>query len=133
MKLEDQVVSLELAKKLKELGFKQESIFIWIGKKPKTINDKIQYDIRLAEDWVKEALFDYVPAYTPAELGEMLTEEIETKEVSRFLIIEICIQQRWEIKYCNSRDCFSCFQAETLADAIAETLIYLKENNLIIN
>ena len=29
MKLEDQVVSLELAKKLKELGVKQESLFYW--------------------------------------------------------------------------------------------------------
>lgn len=29
MKLESQVVSLELAKKLKELGVKQESLFQW--------------------------------------------------------------------------------------------------------
>ena len=29
MKLEDQVCSLELAKKLKELGVKQDSLFYW--------------------------------------------------------------------------------------------------------
>jgi len=29
MRIENQVVSLELAKKLKELGIKQESIFVW--------------------------------------------------------------------------------------------------------
>ena len=29
MKLENQVVSLELAKKLKELGFEQKSLFYW--------------------------------------------------------------------------------------------------------
>jgi hypothetical protein len=31
MPLENQVVSLELAKKLKELGMKQESLFYWCG------------------------------------------------------------------------------------------------------
>ena len=31
MKLESQVVSLELAKKLKELGVKQESLFYWLS------------------------------------------------------------------------------------------------------
>ena len=31
MKLEQQVVSLELAKKLKELGVKQDSLFYWWG------------------------------------------------------------------------------------------------------
>ena len=33
MKLEDQCISLELAKRLKELGAKQESLFYWIHRR----------------------------------------------------------------------------------------------------
>ena len=32
MKLENQVVSLEIAKSLKELGVKQESLFYWVSR-----------------------------------------------------------------------------------------------------
>jgi len=59
MKLENQVVSLELAKKLKELGFKQESLFWW----------------RVWNDGRAEA--DYLGGYTPKELGENKEMEFE--------------------------------------------------------
>lgn len=59
MKLENQVCSLELAKRLKELGVKQESYFYWdktpmllIGQRPEK--------------------FGCISAFTVAELGEML-------------------------------------------------------------
>lgn len=65
MKLEDQVVSLELAKKLRELGVRQESEFYWeelpIGTKLFPSDD----DVRM---------WPWCAAFTVAELGEMLPE-----------------------------------------------------------
>lgn len=67
MKLEDQVTSLELSKKLKEIGVKQESLFYWVDN----------------EKWSDECQLEYIPelefprdensisAFTVAELGEL--------------------------------------------------------------
>ena len=66
MKLEDQCISLELAKRLKELGVKQESIFVHL-------------DCGVGKDiWLySQAVHCYKPhemtsAFTAGELGEML-------------------------------------------------------------
>jgi hypothetical protein len=71
MELNKQVVSLELAQKLKELGVKQESLFYWAEVKEQ---NKVPYfgifkgSIRAGEP------MEYVaPAYTVAELGELKT------------------------------------------------------------
>lgn len=69
MRLEDQVCSLELAKKLKELGVKQEGAFYWIGKLPFDGLGKRYYELErgfLPND------DDVCSAFTVAELGEML-------------------------------------------------------------
>ena len=70
MKLEAQCVSLELAKKLKELGVKQESLFYWAtwweqGYRILTKESLIQNGSRT------DALAVYA-AFTVAEMGEML-------------------------------------------------------------
>jgi len=67
MKLEQQVCSLELAKKLKELGVKQDSLFHW-----KTNFGMVVFnysDLLLSEG-------NYCSAFTVAELGEMLLKEV---------------------------------------------------------
>src|SRR5258706_5692321 len=63
MKLEDQIVSLELAKRLKEFGVKQESLFYWF------INQLV-YMCDLSK-WEKSKKYIF-SAFTVAELGEML-------------------------------------------------------------
>lgn len=65
MKLEDQVVSLELAKKLKELGIKQESYILWkkYEGKPYLVADISA----LNSEGTMEA-----SAFTVAELGMIL-------------------------------------------------------------
>jgi len=71
MKLEKQVCSLKLAKKLKKLGVKQESYFAWAevnqgGKEWK-------YQI-IKNDFQTET--EYISAFTVAELGEMLPDNL---------------------------------------------------------
>jgi len=83
MNIEQQVVSLELAKKMKKLGFEQESIYHYC-------HGHIMYDLGgdgLFEECTNEALLDEgdlychtaelvcedtLPAYTVAELGEFI-------------------------------------------------------------
>jgi hypothetical protein len=116
MKLENQVCSLELAKRLKELGVKQESLFYhdntlkkvaWTGN---IYLAPVDFGMR------------YVSAFTVAELGEMLKKyEME------------CIwfeeQEQWGCY--QTCDGYEPHYADTEADARARMLIYLLENGLL--
>ena len=79
MKLNKQVCSLDLAKRLKELGVKQGSAFYWM----ETQSEKPYLYLRQEEP--KNTIgCEYASAFTVAELGEMLPKfltnhhEIET-------------------------------------------------------
>ena len=68
MNLEDQVCSLELAQKLKELGFKQESLFYWVKlSEKKSKLKKREWGLANEGEFLKKC--DYISAYTVAELG----------------------------------------------------------------
>lgn len=142
MKLEQQVTSLELSKRLKELGVKQESLFYWhnysltaygwskwnFNKNDwyitdesyiKEINDSNGYTSSIP----KEA--EEYSAYTVAELGEMLPSYFAShnrgfKDMGDWLCFD-----NGENKPDISQ------RAETEADARAKCLIYLLENNLL--
>ena len=91
MNLEDQVCSLELAKKLKELGVKQESIFWWI----EFVNG---WELRFATFKVP-TLNDVISAFTVAELGEGLPDECvsyyaDTEANARALMLIYLIENR---------------------------------------
>lgn len=139
MKLENQVVSLELAKKMKELGFKQESFWkhcLFIGKKLKIkewhISPPVGYSkIKLPSGKTHNYIIEEnCSAYTVAELGDMLPEVICHKD-NKNSFLEICkIREEWHIEYV--KDGIIVFKKKgTEADARAKMLIYLKENNLI--
>lgn len=66
MKLEDQVVSLGLAKELKELGVEQDSVWIWL-KNPCRDSG---YECTLS--WNSDPYLENYSAPTVAELGKML-------------------------------------------------------------
>ena len=63
MKLEDQVCSFELSKRLKALGVKQESLFRW--------TDDINVKPYVVYNRSKNFSYHY-SAFTVAELGEMI-------------------------------------------------------------
>jgi len=79
MKFQDQVCSLELAQKLKELGAKQDSLFYYVP------SDVLGYTIQLyAEARQSSAEKSLVfSAYTVAELGTMLPQTITAETITK--------------------------------------------------
>jgi len=71
MKLEDQIVSRELSKRMEELGFPQESLFYWdrLSDCPDGRKDWRLRDIRFKDSSRFEERYS---AYTTAELGEFI-------------------------------------------------------------
>jgi hypothetical protein len=134
------VVSLELAKQLKELGFEQDSLFYWV----ECINDelpcfKVPHISSL--DKVDDDDLIICSAYTVAELGEMLPASVITET----LINKKSDGAKWfamkyddelnkdgskKMEYVNELG-DNKFRARYEADARAKMLIYLKKNNLI--
>lgn len=125
MPLEKQVASLELSKKLKELGMKQHdsAVFEW---RPyaKGSSAEGEYYLVLVPRRDGYGIYDSngSAAFTVAELGEMLPYA----GLGAYLIA------------CKGRDDWSCAYglqktifSGTEANARAKMLIYLIENNLI--
>lgn len=124
MKLEQQVTSLELSKKLKELGLPQTAHFGHIA--------------GCIMAFPETTLID-CSAFSVAELGEILPPYIFEAEHGHFhqLQSQKTEEGEWEVFYIyhwHETDHFigeDVFQAETEADARAKMLIYLIENKLI--
>jgi hypothetical protein len=137
MNLELQVVSLELAKKLKELKVKQDSIFYW-EKCPDynkfVISCSIYHDIMTSE-WTDCHILqkqENYSAFTACELGEFLPYEINLCSLIITKDWDI-----WEIQYNDSDYPREKIVARSfdnnLANAMAKMLIYLLEQGLIKN
>lgn len=109
---EKYVVSPELAKQMKELGFPQESDFYWVGKEE----------------------VGYVAAYHVGELGEMMGERFLTKSHvgSGTKKLHWGVYSTYEEDVVNVELLYSHgYTSDTEADARASMLIYLAQNNLI--
>lgn len=129
MKLEAQVVSLDLAKKLKALNVKQESYFTWCinsGKSELLHN----HSVALA---VRDKLHDFegnYAAFTVAELGEMLPKRMGPK--LSHLVFRAGAESdgmKWMVYYSDSKSQIET--ANTEADARAKMLEYLIVNKLV--
>ena len=114
MKLKDQVCSLELAKQLKKLGVKQESLYHW----DQQFGDWLLVTDRNLADHNRH--YD-CSAFTVAELGEMM--EFNSCTVKTINGYE-------GLTNLNKIVMTTGIIEESEADARAKTLIYLKENNL---
>lgn len=110
MKLEDQLCSLESAKRLKELGCPQESLFYYVFVWGSCVIVRIEVMKNFEDNEV-------LSAYTVAELGEMLPEGYLWR----------CIKDdksgKWRFA---SRELL-----ETEAEARAKMLIHLIENGIV--
>lgn len=125
MKLENQVTSLELSKRLKELGVKQDGIFWWVQHKnpveDQTPRVEIGYD---AYEHVYKIL---VSAFTVSELGEMLKSLYIGKEAPGKIIFPEYMPSI--DKWCSYL--YGNIEEKTEADARTKILIYLIENKFI--
>lgn len=122
MKLEDQVVSLELAKRLKELGITTESLYSWVywPNASEANKDAKPTLVLSTSEMTKGDRASVAPAFTVAELGEMLPDDYASLKVSA---------TKW---WCGTREDVGTAQSDRKeADARAKMLIYLLENNLL--
>lgn len=124
MKIEDQVVSFELSKKLKKLGIKQKSIYYWVD-----INDDDKPEPILFE---REGLYstnnseNCYSAFTVAELGEMLPATLECYDNPYDPCEGIHIETGRERNgnwICNDGDYYAKDKSE--ANARAKMMVYL--------
>lgn len=116
MKAEEQVISLNLAQKLKELGVPQESLFYWCK----------EARIYAAKPWIIVPKDDagignskVASAFTVAELGELTKGVTETYYSTTW--------EKWACGMRNTEDHCPIFFEATEADARAKMLIDLKE------
>lgn len=119
MKLEDQVVSLELAKKLKELGVKQDSLWFWTWAE---WNKEVEW-VLILEDKRAGLKKETFSAFTVAELGEMLPEGYRSYYYNGHPS-----GGNW---MCNDGEILGVADANTEADARAKMLIYLIKEGII--
>ena len=136
MKLEEQVTSLELSKKLKKLGVKQLSEFYW---RVPVVEDKPQ------KGWFVTGFidpnFDYgccggkhkdTSAFTVSELGDILPKNIisffrrdNDEWVCNLHYLSECADENGDYKHYGKQ-----ITDKTEADSRAKMLIYLLENKL---
>jgi len=124
MKISEQVVSLELAKEMKELGLPQDSFWSWqIHKKWKTK----QLILSMAK--TKPEIFDFYSAPTVSEIGERLPNLITIHNGAG------AKNNMWCIIYDESYKTYNGVNqleySNNFADAMAKMWIYLKKEGLL--
>lgn len=148
MNLSDQVCSLKTAKRLKELGVRQESLFFYQNQPYDDGEDEMNIlitEVRhenngnsIMNTYDKEEFEDQptYSAFTVAELGEMLPFQIKVKGKSYYYSVgQISpanqYMPRHEVNYSYGDECIYLEREDTEANARAKMLIYLLENKLI--
>lgn len=133
MKLENQVTSLELSQKLKELGVKQNSIFNWYYRSG--FEEPHHHQVLSTRESMHHGddLNVNCSAFTVAELGNLLPSYILINGLPKFLYCWKDDAGAWRIHYAQWGEMTDFFvdKCETEADARAKCLIYLIENKLI--
>jgi hypothetical protein len=124
MRLEDQVCSLELAKRLKVLGVSAPSLFAW-SKEGEIENSSFH-----PQPEEKNGYDNRIAAFTVAELGEMLPDHFD-KDHWQYDLSCWKEEDGWRIHYGRVGMLYHQIEEPTEADARAKMLIYLIEEKLI--
>lgn len=124
MKLEQQVTSLGLSKRLKERGVPQEAIWQWV--KLSMGDEPERWDLVFVGNLAKPTGDEMCATFTVAELGEIL---LRTKAVRDELGYRLFVDYRGKI-VCGWDSCID-FSADTEAEARGLMLEYLIKNNLL--
>ena len=142
MKLENQVTNLELSKKLKDIGVKQESVWYWYEAtklaSAKNEMQEIKYWTLARSPLMAKEIYS---AFTVAKLGERLPNYVSTSNCGGGRNAErvdylVCSNQNsreaWIAKDTKEVNWVS-FRDRNEANARAKLLIYILENKLITN
>jgi hypothetical protein len=131
MKLEQQVCSLDLAKRLKELGVKQESYAFWNARPNDPPVVLAGYELGAFNSLNTPKRSRIASAFTVAELGEIMKNLDGIYITSNFDsdegLVWVCQINYWR----NERTIGQTESADTEADARAKMLCYLLKNKLI--
>lgn len=145
MNIEHQVASLELSKRLKELGVKQESYVWWAD----TEADRSMWNLITHNDRLLMERHEEVAAFTVAELGEMLpisvcdppgADELDPgMEEKKTYYLFFRIGNEWNKPLVQLGDVHEGVRtkwyyeaiADTEADARAKMLIHLIEKGIV--
>jgi hypothetical protein len=135
MQIHEQVCSIDNAKRLRELGVKQEGLYRWIEiEHCMKFNEETQkYECIETRTFLNDGWYNYQPeiiidkwvAFTVAELGELLPNILSS--LSPCLTC-IKLHEVWEVAYGLNNKIFGSHKE---ADARAMMLIHLLENKLI--
>lgn len=136
MKIENQVTSLEISRRLKDLGVKQDSLWFWCHYEDdgwELSSPQYEKPYNLNGD-------NNCSAFTVAELGEMLPDNIEVggSLIWLFHRKDHLMNEEKTPVYCtwystnkNINRTYGFGSGGNEADARAKMLIYLLENNLL--
>lgn len=138
MNLFDQVCSIEFAKKLKTLGLNHVTLFYHIARKDELLEQGLRDYGVVFVDWFNELdksdsldNYDYYPAYTATELGQLLPSVLEIKDTDgewcNLMMCKDLVNHNWVVMY----PCIVDQTCDKLVDAMAKVLIHLIENKLV--
>lgn len=128
MKIENQVTSLELSKRLKELGVKQESLWNWahcevVTEGASALETTLVITMHKGDKFIASA-------FTVAELGEMLPSPAGNY-LGRKRFKCGWDENGWYIELLALNGGTNIFHGKSEADSRANMLIYLIENQII--
>ena len=152
MYIEQQVTDLDTSKELHKLGVKQESLFYWIRmptSDPNVDGWGLTYSLNIFEP--KRKIKQIYSAFTATELMELLPDRIIIPERAPFdcyrfnlfrsLVVEDGMQvyptfiinyltDTYDAPHFLAKHLFKNIWSKNLPTALADTLIYIKENKL---